>query len=474
MAKNKEKKVKKYNGNTDEVIELDIPEEEIWTYQIEGMKAPHINKPWTNFTLKKVIFTVGVILAVSLSIFFSVQVLRSDTLSYTEIENGYLFSSFRNTGFISEIDVDYVSDIEYIKGEADMNKNFKFVKDESKPVTEIREYAFNCDEKLQIINIGADVKKIDAKSFYTCRQLQCIYVDENNPYYCDIDGVLYTKDLSEIVCYPMSHGAYLERSFLPELLKGVFVESFEEKEWNDMLATIEKAVADYKASIGDDNAKYEDDPYRIAELYNENLPLEENTEFIRNAFEVKFGWEAVNEAMNKIYQTKEYTKKVLTYILPSNVKKISDMCFNYTNLSVVYLPEGLKEMGTMCFFKSGNLSEIFSYKCDDDITQTAFTSDDVFTSVYKSLPEGLEYIGSDAFSTDQALTYVYIPSSVNHIGHHAFFNCIYKDGDWNGLLDVNVAVSEDEFKSNAVAGDQWVSEYSFLNYIDVNYGAQRV
>ena len=69
------KKEKKYNGNTDEPVELDIPEDEIWTYQIEGLKAPHINQPFTNFTLKKVLFVVGVVLAAGLSIFFSVCLL---------------------------------------------------------------------------------------------------------------------------------------------------------------------------------------------------------------------------------------------------------------------------------------------------------------------------------------------------------------------------------------------------------------
>ena len=27
---------------------LDIPDDEIWTYQIEGLQAPHINKPFKN------------------------------------------------------------------------------------------------------------------------------------------------------------------------------------------------------------------------------------------------------------------------------------------------------------------------------------------------------------------------------------------------------------------------------------------
>lgn len=388
------KKEKKYYGNTDEIVELDIPEDEIWTYQIEGMKAPHINKPFTHFTLKKVVFTVAVILAVGLSIFFSLQVLWGDALGYKEIEGGYQFSSFKNTGYITELSIDYVREIVYDKESLDINTNFSLQPDESKPVTEIREYALNCDEKIEVIRIGATVEKLSSKSFYTCRQLRCIYVDEANPNYCDIDGVLYTKDLSQVICYPMNHGAYLEE---------------------------------------------------------------------------KYGYNGIPKDDEKIA---DYKRDVQTYVLPSNTKTVADLCFNYANLAVIYMPEGLETISTMGFFKSGNLSEIYSYKADKEITDTAFTSEDAFSEVYTSLPDGLKYIGSDAFGTNQALTYMYIPSSVEHIGHHAFYGCIYEKDGWHGLTEVNVALDKDSFEAIEI-GDQWISEFSFLKYVPVNYSADR-
>ena len=51
--------------------------------------------------------------------------------------------------------------------------------------------------------------KIESKAFYSCWALECIYVDENNPNYCDIDGVLYNKDKTEVICYPINHDEYL-------------------------------------------------------------------------------------------------------------------------------------------------------------------------------------------------------------------------------------------------------------------------
>ena len=33
--------------------EINIPEDEIWTYQVPGLAAPHIGKPFKNAKLKK-------------------------------------------------------------------------------------------------------------------------------------------------------------------------------------------------------------------------------------------------------------------------------------------------------------------------------------------------------------------------------------------------------------------------------------
>ena len=61
----KEKKQNKANGWGDDV-QLDIPEDEIWTYQVPGLAAPHINKPYKYYNLKKAIFVIVIIVAVSL------------------------------------------------------------------------------------------------------------------------------------------------------------------------------------------------------------------------------------------------------------------------------------------------------------------------------------------------------------------------------------------------------------------------
>ena len=404
----KEKKEKKVKGEVlQEEIHLDIPEDEIWTYQVEGLAAPHINKPYKHYGLKKAIFVISILIAVSLSMYFSIIALQNETFEYTELENGYEFTHFANTGYLYELDIDYVSDIEYIAGNNDPATNFRVVKDESKPIKSVREFTLNCDDKIKTIRIGADVEFVDEKAFYSCWALQNIEVDENNPNYCDVDGVLYTKDMTQVLCYPCDHDEYLRQKY-----------------------------------------GYE------KELFTEEI-------------------------------TPEYERDVQTYVIPSTVTRIGAMCFNYANLRVIYLPEGLKIIDTLAVFKlherknewetTPSLSNIYSYTADG-VLDSHFTDAETLGEVYLSLPETIEFIGSDAFSYNQNLQYMFIPASVKEIGHHAFWDTCYKEGgEIKGVSVMNVAVSEEEFAEKTV-GDNWIPQYDYLLFkknIDIAYSQTR-
>lgn len=403
MSKKEKKKIDNYS----DTVELNIPDDEIWSYQVPGLAAPHINKPYKNYNLKKAIFIILILIAVSLSMYFSVIALKNDTFDYTEANGGYELSKFSNTGYIDHLDIDYVCDVEYISGDNNPETNFKVVKDNSKPVVSVRKFALNCDGKIKSIKIGANVEYVDAKSFYSCWALQTIEVDENNPNYCDVDGVLYNKEKTEILCYPCDHDQYLR-----------------------------------------DKYGYE------KELFTDEI-------------------------------TPEYERDVQTYVVPSTVKKLDEMCFNYANLRVIYFPEGLETIETLAVFKlheranewstTPSLKCIFTYKAQN-VETTHFTSAEALGEIYYSLPEGLQYIGSDAFTYNQNLTYMYIPSSVKYIGHHAFWDTCYKDGgNVVGVNAMNIAVSKDEFAKVEVGGD-WCPKYDnglLKKQIDIDYSQQR-
>ena len=388
---------------------LNIPEDEIWTYQVPGLAAPHINKPYKYFTFKKILFIVTIVIAVGLSCYFSIlAIANKDTFEYEKTASDtYRLSKFSNTGEMTELNIDYVTTVDYDQ----ITKEYIFTKDESKKVTEVREYSLNCDDKIKTIYIGADVELIQSKAFYSCWALENIEVDENNPYYCDIDGVLYNKDKTVLINYPCNHDEYLRK---------------------------------------------------------------------------KFGYE---QEMFRDDVTQQYRRDIQTYVVPSTVTTLGELCFSYVNLRDIYLPEGLKRMETLSVFKlhepkdewgnTPSLENIFTYRTVGGkvISDTKYNGPESLGVVYESLPEGLEYIGSDALSYNQALTYIYIPESVMHIGHHAFWDNVYKeDGQLCGVAQINVARDENSFKAEVETGDSWRPQYDYMLFkksVDVNYSAER-
>ena len=63
---------------------LDIPDDEIWTYQIEGLQAPHINQPFKNAKIKKVIVVITLLIAIGAAIVLSTQAVHSNEWKYND------------------------------------------------------------------------------------------------------------------------------------------------------------------------------------------------------------------------------------------------------------------------------------------------------------------------------------------------------------------------------------------------------
>ncbi|MEZ3420545.1 MAG: leucine-rich repeat domain-containing protein [Eubacterium sp.] len=383
---------------------LDIPDDEIWTYQIEGLQAPHINKPFKNAVQKKILVVLILIAAIGMALYFSFRAVHNDMYEYKALEDGtYELVKFTNPGNVKDVLIDYVVDLE--TGE----------KDTSKPISVIGEYAFNCDEVINTITFGKDVKSIDGKSIYSCWWIQNVWIDDENPYYCDMDGVIYNKDLSEIVFYPTDHDKYL------------------------------------RAQLGYDNL-----------VDDQGNPMEEL-------------W-GITEIYDEAFLA-EYNRQIRTYVVPSTVTKIGQLAFAYSNITDLYLPEGVKTLESMAVFKNTVLLNVFSYKSDAVISDVTYKAVDSMSSVYNSLPEGLEYIGSDCFYYCRGLSYMYIPSSVTYIGHHAFWDTAYKEnGSLVGVTAINAGADEAEFSEKTQCGDEWRPKYDYMLFkksVDVNYAAVR-
>ena len=68
-------------------------------------------------------------------------------------------------------------------------------------IEKIGDYAFYTSSLKSVI-IHSKISEIGSYAFSGCCSLMGISVDAANTKYCDIDGVLYSKDKKELICYP--------------------------------------------------------------------------------------------------------------------------------------------------------------------------------------------------------------------------------------------------------------------------------
>lgn len=411
------------NQATAQDYTLDIPDDQIWDYQIEGLQKPHINKPYENARIKKTVFVIVLLIAIFAAMFFSVKAVHSDLYKYKELPDGtYELVRFSNTGSITDLTIDYVVDLK--TGEKDL----------SKPITSIHEYAFNGDETLHNITFGKDVKYIDSKAIYSCWYVRNIWIDDENPYYCDIDGVVYNKDVTEAVFYPNYHDLQL-------MIENGYATEEVDKNGNRK----------FISKVTDENGKLVDEKGNnlVERIWGTNKLYDE-----------------------QFYQT--YNRTCRTYVIPSTVTKINELAFAYSNIVDLYIPEGVTKMDNMAVFKNTVLTNIFTYTTDTPITDTTYKAVDSMKTIYSSLPQSLEYIGSDCLYYTRALNYMYIPKNVKTIKHHAFWDAVYKeDKELKGITYFDVESDEESFNANVTTGDQWRPQYDYMAFkksVPVNYG----
>ncbi|MBR2047543.1 MAG: leucine-rich repeat protein [Oscillospiraceae bacterium] len=80
------------------------------------------------------------------------------------------------------------------------------------PISGVYADAFAGCESLSSINLPASVERFVAP-FPGCTSLEAIHIDPENPWFCSIDGVVYTRDLTELLCCPAGKAGFFTVPF---------------------------------------------------------------------------------------------------------------------------------------------------------------------------------------------------------------------------------------------------------------------
>ena len=296
--------------------------------------------------VKKAVFVLILLLFVGGSIVLSFSSLSQDRFEYENTDAGLMLSAFRagKTDFVFSIDT---------AGEEAGDAA-------GQPVASVRQFAVCGNEVTVFILIGRDTLEIPNTAFYDCSALAAVLVDEANPAYCSMDGVLYRKENGapvELMLCPRKNALYKARLALGDAIP------------------VNAAQA---ASFAERMAEWEQET-SVWDAIRDGAGL------------ASFG--KLGEAQIAAVHS------ALACEIPQGVVRVGEMAFaECTGLYEISIPDTVKEIAQMAFFKCEKLQSL-------------------------SLPDSVETLGPDAFSYCKKLTDIFVPASVREIGHHAFYGC---------------------------------------------------
>lgn len=224
----------------------------------------------------------------------------------------------------------------------------------------VSDNAFSRCVRLKELNLPASVTHIDGNAFELNRSITAVNVDPENKNYCSVDGVLYNKDKTEILYFPIANG------FMHyEVLDGV-------------------------KRIGAKTFQSWSSPDEIV--------LPESVEEI--GYRAFYGCRAdVN--------------------IPAGVKVIAEEAFFASNIKKAIIPEGITEIGYRTF-ASASIDEIDLPIGLTVIGKDAFMNNPVKNVI---IPGTVTTIEDGAFNSCYYLSEITIPESVTYMGEKLFDYC---------------------------------------------------
>ena len=246
-------------------------------------------------------------------------------------------------------------------------------------VREIGMSAFEDCDSLESVVLGKSVIELeDDDMFSECSSLKSITVSPDNPIYSSENGVLFNKNKTVLIQYPIGKE---ESSYtIPDSVKEIEVSAF--NECNSL-----KSI-----TVSSNNTKFSSEEGVLFDKDKTTL--------------IKY----------------PIGKEEKSYTVPNSVTKIEDSAFSEcSSLESITIPDTVTEIGIMAFFGCSRLKSITIPGSIKKISVLAFTLCSSLESI--TILDGVAVIGYSAFSECFSLESITLPDTVTLVGKEAFRGC---------------------------------------------------
>lgn len=278
-------------------------------------------------------------------------------------------------------------------------------------ITKIGYSVFEKCSSLTEITLPAGLQEIEYDAFNNCSALTKITIDESNENYTTVDGVLYNKDKTVLVSYPIGNerDSFTTPSTLTKIMSNSFAYSKNLKE-----VTLNEGLEEVPYSA-----------FQNSKIVSVNIPASV-TRIGSFAFSDCSDLQTVAIADgSKLESIGMYAfascKSLQQIELPEGLKTIDERVFqNCTILSKVHIPSSVTNVGEKAFYNSAVLSNTMAINGIKYLdgwlvwSKTGITEAEVY--------DGAKGIADGGLADHTTLTTVNIPKSVIYINQDAFDN----------------------------------------------------
>lgn len=314
----------------------------------------------------------------------------------------------------------------------------------------IQDTAFQGCTSLKHISLPDTINVVGHYAFASCQSLERIDISPENTKYVSVEGVLYKKDMSEIVVYPSAHlqDCYTIPDSVNQLHSDLFdnCKNLREIHIHDFISIKYKAFSNCPSLVAihisvhnltnapiDKDAFFGVDKekcvlyvpqglscdYRKHPAFSAFDVIEEDILKDSNHAELEMA-EFSPDGKTLISVKDHYKPYIISYDIPNGITTIGEHAFaNCVSLEHVSFPDTLETIQVGAFRRCSNLKQLSLPNSLREIQNHAFNGCGAVTS--KFLPEGVRILKN--FIINATISEVYIPSSVKMIDPYTFKGC---------------------------------------------------